>query len=570
MKRDGEHSKVLAIGLDGGTYTVLKPLIDAGRLPALGSMMNEGAWGILKSTIPPHTAPAWSSLATGKNPGGHGLFQFTPVDRSVYEVGDTRVANASSMAGTTIWDMLSDADRKVGIMNVPMTYPPHPVNGFMITGMLTPRSAPTFTYPPELADSLPGYRIDLTAGSNGYGIIAERGLGTSEALRSLIEDLTECMIARAETALRLMREHPCDFFFIVFTGTDRLQHYLWHCLDPQSGVRATPEGRSLSAAAEGFLVALDAQIARLFAQAGDGTTRIVVSDHGFGPFPTQTVYFNAWLMEQGFLRLHNQGGGMSRMRYWFNKIGITREMVYGLLDRVIPSRIEKQLRRKIGSGSYPIDWENTRAAYLPMFDFVGGVMVNQATDHGDSTGGASEDYESLRQDLIDRIQGLCDPATGCPVVRRVYRREEIYSGRYLDSAPDLVLVLDPRYRGERSLLTKSVVSQGRVKDTLWSGTHREEGILMLSGPDIVKGELSPHRIWDVSPTILYLLGVPVPSDMDGQIISEGIDPRRLAASPPRSREARSFKTRVAAGESVWDTEEEMEDVKDHLRGLGYL
>jgi hypothetical protein len=205
-----------------------------------------------------------------------------------------------------------------------------------------------------------------------------------------------------------------------------------------------------------------------------------------------------------------------------------------------------------------------------MFDFVGGILVGPGGLRG-TEATSSERYESLRQDLIEQLKQLQDPANGRYVVRDAYRREEIYSGAHLSAAPDIILVLDPRYRGERSLLTKTVVSQHRVQDTLWSGTHREEGIFMLAGPGIANAQINPHRIWDVSPTILYLLEVPIPSDMDGELIRESIDPDYLAASPPCISDVGEPEA-VAAGDAVsaWGSEEELEDVKDHLRGLGYL
>ena len=567
----GHPDKVLVVGIDGGTFTILEPLIESGRLPTLGSMVREGARGVLKSTIPPQSAPAWTSLATGKNPGKHGVFQFSRIDRSVYQSGFRRVVNANSIVGSTLWELLSDAGKSVGVMNVPMTYPARAVNGYMITGMLTPRDSTSFTYPPELADELQDYHIDLAVGNDVYGRMAGRDLGTTQARKNLVDELKVSLHARADTAVRLMRERPSDFFMIVFTETDRLQHYLWDCLDPKTDFYRSREAGFLREEAERLLVELDAEIGRLFRQAGDGAVKMVVSDHGFRSYPDKTVYMNLWLAEQGLLKMHAAGSAGGKLRYWLKKLRISRETIFFVANRLIPSALMRNIAAGIHGGQYPIDWEKSTAVYVPILNCVGGIelLLGEDVDLGDPA--TRREYEACREDIMQRLVALRDPATGEPIAASVFRREEVYAGPRSGDAPDIIIAFDPDYRGERSLLASSVVSHTRIQDSHWTGAHAMEGILMLSGCNVMRTNLETRDICDIAPTVLHLLGVAVPSDMDGGVITSALDARFLAKHPVRVCEVTTpAEDRPETADSAWASEEEMAEIQDHLRGLGYL
>ena len=128
-------SRFLVIGIDGGTFDLIRPWAEAGDLPNLARLMAEGVHGPLESTLPPVTAPAWSTFATGKNPGKHGVFDFILPMGGRYDL-----VNATSIHAPTLWQIISEAGLKCGVMNVPVTYPPAPINGFVIGGMLSPVS----------------------------------------------------------------------------------------------------------------------------------------------------------------------------------------------------------------------------------------------------------------------------------------------------------------------------------------------------------------------------------------------------------------------------------------------
>ncbi|NJN97117.1 MAG: hypothetical protein HC875_25000 [Anaerolineales bacterium] len=209
-----KSNRVLVIGLDGVTWTVLDPWIRDGSLPHLARLRQNGSWGKLRSTLPPLTAAAWSTFMTGKRPGKHGVFHFIDLfGQDASNRGKPKIVNARNIQSSTLWDIAAHHQRQVTMINVPMTYPPRKVNGTMITCFLTPRNAPTFTYPPELSTELTDYIIDLDRfiDTKPYQGDHEKGVITpSLALLQEFRDMTE---KRAKTSLSQMESQPWDFFY---------------------------------------------------------------------------------------------------------------------------------------------------------------------------------------------------------------------------------------------------------------------------------------------------------------------------------------------------------------------
>ena len=212
-------SKLLIVGLDGATFDLIAPWAEQGKLPALQRLMNGGTWGALESTVPPMTSPAWPTFATGKFPAKHGVFDFVSA-RS----GTFNVVNATAVDARSLWDILSAHEKRVGVMNVPVTYPPHEVSGFLISGLLSPAAAKV-TYPEGL---LAPYEDDLGQRYRVMPSIQYKPGRENEFLRDL-EDLVE---QRARFASRLMRDEPWDFMMVHFLSTDLAQHALWRHMDP--------------------------------------------------------------------------------------------------------------------------------------------------------------------------------------------------------------------------------------------------------------------------------------------------------------------------------------------------
>jgi len=542
-------SRVLAIGIDGATFDLIQPWAEAGALPHLAKLMSEGVHGPLESTLPPVTSPAWPTFATGKNPGKHGVFDFIrPLG------GRFELVNASSLRAKTLWDILSEAGRTVGIMNVPVTYPPEPVNGFVIGGMLSPMTG-TFTFPADLLDryagDLPPYRI---APSVQY---KEGNEGAFTA------DLLDLVRRRGKYALRLMEDYPHDFLMVHFQATDVLQHALWRIVDP-SHPRYDPDlAAEALPAFRGVYQAIDEAIGQMLARLDGDTTVVVMSDHGFGPLH-HTVNVNLFLLEQGLLKLKQ--GAWNRLKTGLFMAGLTPASIWHVIERAglqnYVWQVSKSTRNKVVSKFLSfddVDWSRTVAYSI---GHVGQVYINLKGREPQGIVEPGEEYRAVQVRVAEALQELRHPKTGAPMVDEVIPGGTVAHGPYASRSADLHLVIDgyraiafPLFAADRRIVTRQIRGD--------SGCHRRHGVLIAWGRDIRSGEhLASARIHDLAPTILHLLGLRVPDDMDGRVLT-----RALESDRPVEYEH----VDAALGGAQRDlSPEETAEVEDRLRSLGYL
>jgi len=214
-------AKVVVLGLDGADFAVVAPLVAAGKLPHLAALMNEGTRGFLQSTIMPNSFPAWVSCLTGVGPGKHGIFW--PLVRRDGRAYPLRLMNATDIGARRLWDLLAAQGRRAGVVNVPPEYPSSAVNGFMVSGALTPGMESAFAFPPQLRDEVlavvPGYRCEIDYGDMNLGRLAKQILVSIENREKLV--------------LHLLEKKAWDLFVAVFTESDLSQHRVWAGLDPR-------------------------------------------------------------------------------------------------------------------------------------------------------------------------------------------------------------------------------------------------------------------------------------------------------------------------------------------------
>ncbi|HLF25777.1 MAG TPA: alkaline phosphatase family protein [Anaerolineae bacterium] len=557
-------NRILIMGLDGATWDVLDPWIKDGTLPNLGRLRRQGSWGALRSTIPPLTAPAWSTFMTGKRPGKHGVFHFTNLFDALQQTnGKRQIVNGQSIQSPTLWDIVAHAGRRVGVINVPMSYPPRPVNGFLITCFLTPRHAPVFTYPPELSRRLPDYVIDL---DRFIETKPYQGPHDSDAIAptlALVQEFREMTDKRARTALSLMESEPWDIFMVVFTSTDRMGHYLWpyhRAPDPQDD----PQVQELCRAVRQHYIRLDAIIGELVATAGDETTLLIMSDHGMGLRPSKRVHLNNWLQQRGWLSpVKAQAERAAGLDGWLRRFGAPRDKI-GRIARRIPGLMNTRLMTQAANArSLEIDVKSSRAYAVSIFDTVAGIRLNPE----------AEQKEAWRREIDASLKQLIDPDTGERVVEEIYRGDDYYRGPYAENVPEMLVVLKPEYScglrlGHYSALVTPVTAP------FHRGNHRMEGIFLASGRDIrANPEPLPNlAIEDVAPTALYAMGLPVPADMDGRVLTAVWEPALLHARPIQYARPLGFwpNGTGAVYENEQLSEAEEETVRQRLAALGYL
>lgn len=521
-----KRNRVLVIGIDGATWDVVDPWISDGSLPNLARLRQNGSWGSLFSTIPPLSAPAWASFMTGKNPGKHGVFHFISQQEATDSTESSReLVDGRSIKSATLWDILGHHDRKVGIVNLPMTYPPRPVNGFVITGFLTPPETRAFTYPTELVDELADYRIDLDRfmSRKPFESPAEpaRARAGPEHSLELVHELYDLMEQRARTSLSLMGSQTWDVYMCVFMGTDRLGHYLWpyHRRADLDGSRASLD---LHEAIHAYYMRLDHLVGEHIEQAGEGATVIVLSDHGMGPYPKKRMHWNYWLRQQGLTLA--QGHNLINADSWLRHLGLSRDRVgQFMLSMPILGRsgLVQQMRR---TKAPRVNLKESPAYYRKLYGQTGAIHINYPE--------GSPAYEELRDCLMQQITEITDPDTGGTVVQSVLKGDDCFFGPYSSNVPAIVTVLHPDYEGSDRLSNYSSPVTSILRTTN-PGDHKMEGILVMAGPAIRRGEepLCGLSLMDIAPTILHLLGLPVPSDLDGRVIGEAFVPDSTAAHP---------------------------------------
>jgi predicted AlkP superfamily phosphohydrolase/phosphomutase len=550
--------RVLVLGIDGGTLTILRPWIEEGKLPHLARLMKLGTHGELQSTLPPYTATAWVSFATGKGPGKHGVFDFWRFNSDRRKV----LINARAIKAATLWVILSRYGLRVGVVNVPMTYPPVGVNGVMIAGMMTPNERAEYTFPQSLKGELIKAVGDYAA--NPYASISQRV--------DFLEKVVYWEEKREEANQYLLAHNDFDFFMNVVQGPDPIQHHFWKYLDHHHpsfrAKEAAKFGRSLLECYQ----TVDQIVGHRLQMIDERTTMFVLSDHGFGP---THKYFNVnrFLAELGLLVFKNKGSGLAkafhcgraRMIKGFRRF-LRAADVLDLRARILDNRQREALRAHLDRAAVPtIDWAQTKA-------FYGGVTgqcihINLA---GRDPGGIvqpRQEYEDVRDHIIAALMELRDPDTDEPVVEAAYRKEELYSGSYLDSLPDIVFSMGSRPYSPVEWLSASKIIEPLPAEA-GGGRHRPEGILLAAGPNVRRGAvIEGARLIDVAPTILYALGLPVPADMDGQVLLDLFDAGYVAANPVRYEEAPAAEHLETVPAYA---DEEVEEIEGRLRGLGYL
>lgn len=520
-------AKLLVIGLDAADLAVLDPLMDRGELPHLAGLLREGATGVLHSTVPPVSAPAWGTFMTGLEPGRHGLYAFVVEKRGA----PMQLANLGDVHGPKLWDHVAAQGRRPVVVNVPVTWPAPEFDGVLVTGMLTPeRPGTVFTHPPELSarirEAVPGYRIDVDRAE----------LDDKEALYGALSTMTR---KRCALFLHLMETQPWDLFVATFTNTDRVQHSFW---------------RQDRAKVDAFFRQVDGHVGELLAAIDRADTAVMVmSDHGFQGARWK-LYVNRFLADQGMLVTHkvpeDDAHYARRRPDWFDDFqgGSSRKQGPGLL--------KKALSRVGVAGETAIDWART-SAFLWSLD-TGGVAVNLKSRYPHGTV-ADEDYEDVRDRVIAALSGLVLP-DGVRAFRTVRRREDVYSGPYVDGAPDVVVEPDDCLDFGMNLDAKEAVRKHRDDE----GHHSPRGLVSLSGPGFRPRTPIEGRIADCVPTILHALGLDVPGGLDGRVIEEAFaDGRavRFGAAVDASASR--------AVEAVYSEEEE-EELRRSLEGLGYL
>ena len=544
-------TRVLVIGLDGATWDVLRPLATDGRLPHLQQMMQKGAHGVLQSTIPPVTPAAWTSVFTGKNPGRHGIYDFQKIDRQTYEFNTIRTHRHREKS---LWQLTGEHGKRSILVDVPFTFPPQPFEGLMITGYGTPRTPDTvFTYPRDLTPILPAElhsQIRVALPDNSF-----------DRSQRFIDEWAAIMDGRRALLRYLIAEQAWDYFMVVFSITDNMAHVFWTYVDPAHPNYYRAEAERYRRAFFESYEQCDRLLGEMMEAAGRQTTTLVISDHGFGSVRPRQYLFQR-LLQGGYLRASSErrrgtiSSALLKLAVQtYSRFPAIRETVKGL--RPGRRQLLKDTLQKAGAlpNASAVDYARSQ---IILSNFGLQLWINE---EGRFAGGTVSPghREHLLNTLTEYLLADLDPVTAQPVIRTVHRGQDVYEGPFVSECPDLII----EYNNSFSIQGHEGQKNGHTE-----GGHTHEGIFLSLGADVIATEVSGARLIDLAPTVLHLLGLPVPPDVDGRILEEMLTAAYRQKNVPRIDDKPAISNEEMPSASY--SAQEDEELREQLRQLGYL
>jgi len=542
MKR---NRRVFVVGIDGATFRVILPMISNGKLLNLKMLIESGASGNLISTIPTLSPVAWTSITTGVNPMKHGILDFIAFDK---QKKSFVLFDSSRRHVKPLWSILSEFGYKTCVINVPMTYPADRVNGFMISGLGTPPGGENLAYPrdtyDEMVRELGNYRIDIDASMDRVDF------------DEMIQSMRSTMDSRIRAMNFLLNKEYWDFFMIVFTVTDRAQHFFWSFMDSSHQKYNVKMATKYGDIIYEMYEKVDSAIGQILKHMEDDDYLILVSDHGFGPLH-KGFSMSRWLWENNYLTVRRHPRTNAPLN------------LFKMMKRLIPLKIryfvrknifkDKGYHRAILSYMDGIVWEKTRVFCHKMFEATF-MYLNDAI--------LKDRYQvdDLKKEITLKLKEIRDPSTGVNIFQDIIDGNNLFKGD-APYIPDLVIVPSENY----DIYFDLYDFQNRPlfqDNTPWSGKHDPEGIFVIYGPDVKRGEeIEGVHVVDVAPTIYFLYRIPVYRDIDGRVIKECFTEEFLKRSPIL---VNNTDIMVEKGDESSLSVEESEAISKKLKELGYL
>lgn len=480
-----EKPKIVVIGLDGATWDVIHPLVHEGYLPTFRTLLEKGSHAKMRSSIPYTTFPAWKCYSTGKNPGKLGVFWFARVD---FEAKKYVPHSSSDFESKELWDYLTDCGYVCGVINMPTTYPPKEIKGFMISGPPTPEEK-DYTYPRELEKGIKekyNYRVNPDP---ARFILQEKP--------DLVH-IEELLDMRFKVTMDFVQK--VDFLHTTLFYIDSVQHFYWHEKD----------------AILRIYTKVDAFLDEIMKKIGEKSYLFLVSDHGFGQ-QSGIFYLNEWLAKEGYLvkkqNIRRVLPLVLPSRQNMMKAARSTRAV-NVLPRIVPKYILNRLlnlfprkgRCTMGTSVEDyIDWEKTVALAAYSLLYIDKRKLSK------------DEYKKLTDCLINDLKNALT-TDNCKCIQKVFQCSHIYEGDYVDYGPDLAVQPENGYEINHAIFHKTPEIWRKIQ----KGSHRRTGIFLGYGPAIKKngGTDFTMDIYDVAPTILHICGLPVPADMDGRVLKE--------------------------------------------------
>lgn len=506
--------KIVVLGLDGATWKLLDPLMQRGYMPTLASLVKKGTKGVLTSTYPAMTAPSWTTFVTGKHPGHHGVFDFMlPTD----SLSRMKVASGKDIKDTTLYEMLHDNGYTPILINLPGSYPPRLKDAITITSLLT--QGDEWIFPRSLKEEFPGFA--------NYRLTPDESLRLKERKEFYIDDLLRHLDEQMQCVQWLFNNKPWDFFFYLFSHSDWISHLAY-----------TEMIEEFDESSLRVFKKIDEYLAWFVQHIPRDAHLVILSDHGFASYK-KIFYFNKWLEQEGYLRTNELGEQMktaatrraqetAKIQGQQKKIRVPSTLLKAFSHAPALERAAKWLYHHIIKPYMPvhlsvavgIDFPHTQVCF-PKGSYITNAYINKQWVYSDGIV-TREEYPHLVDELIVKIRALRDPE-GNPVVKNVYRREEIYGNDAPDNAPDIFFELaDYWFVGQ--------FHSGQLFQKETHNKHDADGIVLCVGPEFAQNNTLHHiDMQDLTPLLLHLAGLDVPKACDGHVPFEVFAPHAESA-----------------------------------------
>lgn len=554
-----EKKKVLLIGLDGATFDVINPLIKEGKLKNIANLIKNGSHCILNSTIPAVSPVAWTSMISGVNPGKHNIYDF--VSKTIGEYNFS-LSKGGKRGVKTIWSLLSERGYNVGSYNVTMSYPPEKVNGFVISGIDSPSIESEFAYPPEIIKEIKEVVGD-------YHIVNPYPISFKDMNVKGIFQLIE---ERKNISLHLIKKYSPDFLMTAFIELDGSQHFYWKYFNTTHPQYNEKEARKYKNIISNAYEKVDEAIGEIIDAFGKDGVIAIASDHGFGPLHKVFV-LSQWLEKEGYLKSNRPK--LPPLKRFIMK---TKFQIKQFLKKILPTSLnytivdKLKMKKRFNFKPYidTIDWNNTIAF---CDGTCGNIYINLK---GREQNGIVDpaDYEKVCDEIIQKLKAIKDPENNNYIVKECYKKDEIFEGKYSESAPDITIVENRTYlvAGNITRLPETKFDNGCehnlfLTDHNWSGNHLKNGIFIMSGDGIKHDNLTDEKnIADVTPTILYAINELIPNEMSGKVAKEFFENEKLERCPPQFIEEDIY----VKENSIDFSSQEEDKIKENLKDLGYM
>jgi predicted AlkP superfamily phosphohydrolase/phosphomutase len=547
--------KVFEILFDGAPFDVLFPLAQEGILPTMNKILKKGSFNLLKSTLPPISPVAIPSLVTGQDPGKHGLFGF-----GYLENGRFKPFTSKNISSNAIWDILSSVKKKSILLNIPLTYPAFEVNGVMISGPPSPGNR-IDTYPPDLMSVIKSeigeYKVDIDIKKLDY-----KGINETE----FINEAYRVTKIREKTMHYLMQNYEWDLFLAGFTTLDRMQHVFYGYYDRESPFYNEEKRNVLLE----YYQELDDILERTISLLNDEVLLFIVSDHGF-EYIKKYVGLNNLLVKGKFVKIRSKSEFFSieKITSILQKIGLgylKKALPYkvsNLIENIFPRKLDYDNSDCFAFAGNKIYINDKYKLNIDKYEFIKQKIINDKYKLN------IDKYEFIKQKIISYLYSIEDPESKEKIVEKIYHKNDIYKGN-LENVPDLLVILKKGYSTKtwgNNIFEKIKINEN---ETNYTATHHnfysQRGIFMSLGSEIKNVINLKFDIMDITPTILYILGVPILNNLDGTITHQIFKDDVIFKEVKIKSKEKSHD--IYKEDDL--TEEDNEAIIERLKKLGYI